>query len=116
MTSGPIQRWLGLADLHIQTASGSASAEMRIEGLLQYEAVRDFLYSKMRGYRDQVAASARRPAFPGGTSLPPVPGAASGGSETELAALLLEIRDELRQVRETLQSTARATEEEESVR
>src|SRR5215207_6921121 len=34
LTSGIIQRWLGLADLHIQTASGSATAEMKIEGIL----------------------------------------------------------------------------------
>lgn len=116
LTSGPIQRWLGLADLHIQTASGSASAEMKIEGLLEYEAVRDFLYSKMRGYRDRTARRTHPGALPAGAPLPPPPGAASGASETELAALLLEIRDELRQVREALQPGARAAEEEESVR
>lgn len=52
LTSGLIQRWLGLADVKIQTASGSADAEMTLEGLLEFEAVRDFLYSRMRGYRD----------------------------------------------------------------
>jgi putative membrane protein len=45
LTSGLIQRWLGLADIRIQTASGSAGAEMTIEGLLEFEAVRDFLYA-----------------------------------------------------------------------
>ena len=55
LSSGLLQRWLGLADLQIQTASGSAAAEMTIEGLREYEAVRDFLYSKMRGH-DQVAS------------------------------------------------------------
>ncbi len=52
LTSGPLQRWLGLADVHIQTASGSASAEMTIEGILEFEAVRDFLYARMRGVND----------------------------------------------------------------
>lgn len=46
---GILQRWLGLADILIQTASGNASAEVQIEGLMQYDAVRDFFYSKMRG-------------------------------------------------------------------
>ena len=46
-----IQRWLGLATLSIQTASGSASPEMNIEGILEAEQLRDYLYSKMRGAR-----------------------------------------------------------------
>ena len=46
-----IQRWLGLATLSIQTASGSASPEMNIEGMLEAEQLRDYLYSKMRGAR-----------------------------------------------------------------
>ena len=46
-----IQRWLGLATLSIQTASGSASPEMNIEGILEAERLRDYLYSKMRGAR-----------------------------------------------------------------
>jgi membrane protein YdbS with pleckstrin-like domain len=46
---GILQRWLGLADILIQTASGNSSAEVQIEGLMQYDEVRDYLYSKMRG-------------------------------------------------------------------
>jgi len=46
-----IQRWLGLATLSIQTASGSALPEMNIEGVLEAEKLRDYLYSKMRGAR-----------------------------------------------------------------
>ncbi len=46
-----IQRWLGLATLSIQTASGSASPEMNIEGILEAEHLRDYLYSRMRGAR-----------------------------------------------------------------
>jgi putative membrane protein len=51
ITSGLLQRWFGLADVKIQTASGSANAEMTIEGMLEYEKIRDFLYTRMRGYR-----------------------------------------------------------------
>jgi len=49
LRSNVVERWLGLARIEIQTASGSAGAEMTLEGLLEYEQVRDFLYSKMRG-------------------------------------------------------------------
>lgn len=73
--SGPIQRWLGLSDVQVQTASGSAGAELTIEGLLEHEAVRDFLYERMRGVREE---------------------------RNESVALLQEIRDELRATREAL--------------
>jgi uncharacterized protein len=49
-----IQRWLGLATLSIQTASGNASPEMNIEGILEAEQLRDYLYSRMRGARSLV--------------------------------------------------------------
>ncbi|MBY0375125.1 MAG: PH domain-containing protein [Bryobacteraceae bacterium] len=49
LRSNVIERWLGLARIEVQTASGSGGAEMTIEGLLEYEAVRDFLYERMRG-------------------------------------------------------------------
>jgi uncharacterized membrane protein YdbT with pleckstrin-like domain len=39
--SGLIQRWLGIADLQVQTASGSATPEIVIEGFKEYEAMRD---------------------------------------------------------------------------
>jgi uncharacterized membrane protein YdbT with pleckstrin-like domain len=59
LRSGLLQRWLGLADVLVQTAAGSATAEMTIEGLPQYEAIRDFLYQRMRGHDD--AASGATP-------------------------------------------------------
>lgn len=49
LTRNLIQRWMGLATVSIQTASGSAMPEMAIEGILQAEALRDYLYAKMRG-------------------------------------------------------------------
>ncbi len=44
-----IQRWLGLASVAVQTASGSSGAEMTIEGLPDPEALRDYLSARMRG-------------------------------------------------------------------
>jgi putative membrane protein len=52
LTSNIVERYLGLARVHIQTASGRAGAEMVIEGLLDFEAVRDHLYSRMRGLNE----------------------------------------------------------------
>src|SRR5437868_12336650 len=51
LRSGIIQRWLGLANVQVQTASGSSGPEMVIEGFKEFEALRDFLYTRMRGSR-----------------------------------------------------------------
>lgn len=59
LSSNVVERWLGLAKIQVQTASGSSSAEMTIEGLQQYAAMRDFLYARMRGARDRPAGAAR---------------------------------------------------------
>jgi putative membrane protein len=95
LTSGLLQRWLGLADLKIQTASGSSSAEMVIEGLMEYEAIRDFLYMRMRGYRQQQRAAAA------GASV--APGAAA---DPQLAELVDRIAGELRATRLALERFA----------
>jgi putative membrane protein len=92
LRSGLLQRWLGLADIQIQTASGSADAELVIEGFKQYEAIRDFLYTRMRGYHASGAARAVEAAA-----------ATSDDPNREMISLLLTIRDELRRARETLQ-------------
>src|SRR4051812_23736736 len=88
LSSGILQRWLGLADIQIQTASGSSDAELVIEGFKQYETIRDFLYTRMRGYH---APDTKRATETTG----PDPNA-------EMISLLLNIRDELRQTREAL--------------
>ena len=80
LTNGLIQRWLGLATVSIQTAAGSATPEVTIEGVLEAEALRDYLYTKMRGVRD------------GPRSTP------ASGDET--LALLTDIRDSLRRLEE----------------
>lgn len=60
VTRNIIERWMGLAKLPIQTASGSSGATMRIEGIRDPQPLRDFLYSKMRGAKssDTVGESA----------------------------------------------------------
>ncbi len=95
LQSGLLQRWLGLADIQIQTAAGSSSAELVIEGFKEFEAIRDFLYTRMRGARE--SRSATVPATEA------IAVTAPAEAESEAAALLLQIRDELRQTRELLE-------------
>ncbi len=109
LRSGLLQRWLGLANVQIQTASGSAGPELVIEGFKDYEAIRDFLYTRMRGY--QARPVSPRPAAeeaPAGVSLsvgqPVPPVAPVAGREAEMVTLLLGIRDELRRTRELLEA------------
>ncbi len=90
LASGPVQRWLGLADIHIQTAAGSAAAEMKLEGLEEFEIVRDFLYQRMRGTHGDTSAEAG-------------PDQAGSG---DLTTALRDIRDELRGAREALEQLA----------
>lgn len=93
LTSNLVERWLGLAELKLSTASGSASAEMTIEGVQEFELVRDFLYAKMRGSRDR---GARPPAAEtrAGTTEPP----------DAVVAALRQVSEDLRQVRLALES------------
>lgn len=90
LTSNIVERWLRLARIQIQTASASASAEMTIEGLHEFELVRDFLYSKMRGVRGQQSPAIETSPV---AEHPP----------SDLAAALREVAAELRAVREALE-------------
>ncbi|HUY33924.1 MAG TPA: PH domain-containing protein [Pirellulales bacterium] len=85
LTRNLLQRWLGLATVSIQTASGSSSPEMRIEGILAADALRDFLYAKMRGARDH------SPQAEG-------PGTVAEPRGDEALGLLRDIRDALGQL------------------
>ena len=101
LSSNIIERWLGLARLQIQTASGSSSAEMTIEGVLEFEALRDFLYSKMRGLKaghrsQQSVETGERAGVP-------------SSELAEVTALLREATTELRAIREHHQSLSRQT-------
>lgn len=124
LTSNVVERWLGLARVQVQTASGNAGAEMTIEGLKDFETIRDELYSRMRGVKGggstAVAAATRGAAggrtgsarvgddggsiSAGGSSVAGDTSLAAGGSIAagELAAALQEAARELRQLRQAL--------------
>ena len=79
---------MGLATVSVQTASGSAGAQMSIEGILRADELRDFLYAKMRGAK--------------GLDNPHPPrhdGHDAGAPADEALVLLREIRDALRSAR-----------------
>jgi putative membrane protein len=86
LRSNLIERWLGLARIIIQTASGGTSEEMTLEGIPNHEAMRDFLYSRMRGSRHAHS------------------GHPQAGVDDPLAVALRETAGELRRIRELLES------------
>jgi putative membrane protein len=80
------ERWLGLGAVQIQTASGSSSAEESIVGVREFNGIRNFLYARMRGHKLKV-------------------GAESPSTESSTVDELLRgIRDELRAVRELVET------------
>jgi putative membrane protein len=96
VTRNFIHRWLGLAVVSVQTASGSSGAEMTIEGIRNPEALRDFLYAKMRGARDGGDEGAQ----PGRDDASAIGAGMEPATNDQALALLHEIRDELRALRE----------------
>jgi uncharacterized protein len=88
VTRGLIERWLSLGTVEIQTASGSASAELSIVGLDEYDEIRDFLYARMRGARGEINIENDE---------------INAAGEPESVQLLKEIRDELRTIRQTIE-------------
>jgi putative membrane protein len=106
LTSNVVERWLGLARIQVQTASGNAGAEMTIEGLKDFEAIRDDLYSRMRGVRGGVGAAAPRVAIRHASGdhsgVHAVMGESGAGGAGELAGALHEAAAELRRLREAL--------------
>lgn len=103
VTRGLLQRWMGLASVAVQTASGSATPEMTIEGVLDPDGLRDFLYERMRGARglpeggDHDAAEGSHAASAVGV----------GAGRDEALALLGEIRDGVERLRERVESLER---------
>lgn len=92
-----IERWMGIGRVEIQTASGSGSAELSLEGMEHYAAIRDYLYRHMRG----TARTAGEAQPVGGAS---TGGATTGGADDEAVALLRAIRDDLVAVRDALEN------------
>ena len=89
-----IERWLGIATVEVQTASSSSSAELALEGMQDWEGVRDFLYRRMRGHEAARADGGR----PG--ALEPVAPAPEGD---EAVLLLREIRAQIEGARAALE-------------
>lgn len=85
VTRNIFERWLGLGTVAIQTASGSANSEESISGMKEFEMIRNFLYSRMRGVHSQ-------------TKTQQTVTNSVQSSEEELK-LLLSIRDELHATR-----------------
>jgi len=83
-----VERWLGIGTIEVQTAAGSASAELELAGLAEYELVRDYFYRHMRGHEHHEAKAESSEA------------AAEGD---DVARLLGEIRDELAATRRALE-------------
>jgi putative membrane protein len=90
LVSNVVERWLGLARIQIQTASGAAGAEMVIEGLHDFEAIRDFLYARMRGVHH-------------GPSEPAERDPAAAAPRDEVASAIREAAAELRALRESIE-------------
>jgi putative membrane protein len=83
VTRNILERWMGLAKVPIQTASGTSGATMKIEGIRDPEPLRDFLYAQMRGARREDDATDEE------------------SNQDDAAQVLSEIRDELRRIRST---------------
>jgi putative membrane protein len=81
VTRGIVQRWFNLATVSVQTASGNALPEIKIEGIVEAELLRDYLYTRMRGAKglDEPAEPAKE-------------------NEDRALALLTEISDSLRAI------------------
>jgi uncharacterized protein len=85
VTRNLLHRWLGLAVVGLQTASGSAGPGITIEGVRDPERLRDYLYRQMRGAHGSAeqAAVGQQGDDPG----------------SEALGLLREIRDDLHRLR-----------------
>ena len=92
LVSNVVERWLGLGRIQVQTASGSAKAEMTIEGLPDFEELRDRLYSRMRG------------AGAAGTGDSPALLAVPAASLDAIAAAVRAAADELRALRDRVEA------------
>ena len=82
------ERWLGIGSVTVQTAGSGEGGDLEIVGVREFEAIRDYLYARMRGVREGRTAGAIVAAG--------APDAAPAPAATDADHLLVEIRDELR--------------------
>lgn len=78
-----LERWLGIGTVTVQTAGAGAGGNLTITGIRDVEAVRDFLYAKLRGVRHEDE-----------------PKAEAGSADV----VLLEIRDALKDAAKALEA------------
>jgi putative membrane protein len=88
-----IERWLGIGKVEVQTASGSSSAELTLEGMEHWDAVRDYLYRRMRGTGRMVGVSDK-----------PATAETVVGDGDETVALLRAIKDDIDAVRRAVET------------
>ncbi len=93
-----IQRWLGIASVSVQTASGNAMPEIVLEGITDPDSVRDWLYERMRGAKGYTPHSTAPNASDGQT----VPPMLVHRDDQEVTELLRGIRDNLALMAEKL--------------
>lgn len=84
-----VERWLGIGTVEVQTASGSSRSELAFEGMREFDALREFLYRRMRGHESSAVA----------------PGSAGAASAAEAETIAL-----LRAIANDLDATRRAVE------
>ncbi len=99
LASNAVERFFGLGRVLVQTASGASKAEMTIEGLPEFELVRDYLYTRMRGARDQTAAHTATRRAPEASALP-----LDDADLHELTATMQAVAEELAAVRRQLEA------------
>lgn len=79
-----VERWLGLGTVTVQTAGAGGGGNLTIVGVADYEGIRDYLYARMRGVRQEHEGTASETASTDG--------------------LLVEIRDALRNAAAALEA------------
>lgn len=78
-----LERWLGIGTVTVQTAGAGAAGNLTIVGVKDFNAIRDYLYAKMRGVREE-----------------PQGATATAAGSTD--ALLVDIRDALQDAAKAL--------------
>lgn len=79
-----LERWLGIGTVTVQTAGAGAAGNLTIVGVKDFNAIRDYLYAKMRGVRSEPQDA--------------LPAGAAGTAD----ALLVDIRDALQDAAKAL--------------
>jgi putative membrane protein len=97
-----IERWLGIATIQVQTAAGSSSSELSFEGIREFEALREFLYRRMRGHEVAHAGGVSTLGAPAGSA---ASGSALGAAaDADVVVLLRSIQTEIEATRRALEA------------